>query len=137
MKTSRLFRFVLLVVVLVLASVACEFSATTANITNAHLSLDESDTQSVNAYPTDAPGFFCYFDLNNAPEDTVVRGVWTLVSAEGYDPNQEIDSAEITGSDNTYYFSLGGSNEPWPVGQYKIDLYLNDEMVQTINFEVR
>jgi len=137
MKTSRLFRFVLFVVVLALASVACNFSASTANITNAHMSLDEGDTQSVTAYAPDAPAFYCYFDLNNAPDDTVVKGVWTLVSADGYDPNLEIDSAEITGSDNTYYFSLGGSTDPWPLGQYKIDLYLNDELVQTINFEVQ
>ena len=137
MKFSRLFRFVLFLVVLVFASVACEFSASTANITNAHMSLDEGDTQAVTGYAPDAPAFFCYFDLNNAPDDTVVKGVWTLVSADGYDANQEIDSAEITGSDNSYYFSLGGSSDPWPVGQYKIDLYLNDELVQTINFEVQ
>ena len=137
MKTSKLFRFVLFVMVLVLASVACEFSASTANITNAHMALDESDSQSVTAYAPDAPAFYCYFDLKNAPDDTVVKGVWTLVSAEGYDSNQEIDSAEITGGDETYYFSLGGAAEPWPVGQYKIDLYLNDELVQTINFEVK
>jgi hypothetical protein len=123
--------------VLVFASVACSFAASTANITNAHMSLDESDTQAVTTYAPDAPAFFCFFDLNNAPDDSVVRGVWTLVSAEGYDSNQEIDSAEITGGDNTYYFSLGGSADPWPVGQFKIDLYLNDELVQTINFEVQ
>lgn len=137
MKANKSFRFVLFVVVLVLASVACEFSASTANITNAHMSLDESDTQTVSAYAPDAPAFYCYFDLNNAPDDSVVKGVWTLVSAEGYDPNQEIDSAEITGGDNTYYFSLGGAADPWPVGQYKIDLYLNDELVQTVNFSVQ
>jgi hypothetical protein len=137
MKISKLFRFVLFIVVLVLASVACEFSASTANISNAHMSLDETDTQQVTSYSPDSPAFYCYFDLNNAPDDTVVKGVWTLVSADGYDPNQEIDSAEITGSDQTYYFSLGGSTDPWPVGQYKIDLYLNSELVQTIPFEVQ
>lgn len=137
MKSNKLFRFVLFVVVLVLASMACEFSASTANIANAHMSLDEADTQQTTSYSTDSPAFYCYFDLKNAPDDTVVKGVWTLVSADGYDSNQEIDSAEITGSDETYYFSLGGSSDPWPVGQYKIDLYLNDELVQTINFEVQ
>ena len=65
------------------------------------------------------------------------KGVWTLISAEGYDPNQEIDFAEMTGSDNTYYFSLDSAGEPWPVGQYKIDLYLNDELVETVNFDVQ
>lgn len=137
MKSNKLFRFVLFVVVLVLASMACEFSASTANIANAHMSLDEADTQQTTSYSTDSPAFYCYFDLKNAPDDTVVKGVWTLVSADGYDSNQEIDSAEITGSDETYYFSLGGSSDPWPVGQYKIDLYLNDELVQTINFDVQ
>lgn len=137
MKSKKWFRFVLFVVVLVLASVACEFSASTANISNVHLSLDEADTQRVTSYSPEAPAFYCYFDLNNAPDDTVVKGVWTLVSADGYDPNQEIDSADVTGSDDTYYFSLGGSTDPWPVGEYKIDLYLNGELIQTINFTVQ
>ena len=136
MKVSKSYRFVLLVLVLVLASVACEFSASTANIANAHMSVDEADSQQTTSYPPDAPGFYCYFDLKNAPDDTVVKGTWTLVSAEGYDPNQEIDSAEITGSDNNYYFSLGGGEGDWPVGEYKIDLYLNGELVQTVNFTV-
>lgn len=137
MIVSKWFRLVSFVLVLVLASVACEFSASTANIANAHMALDENDTQSVSSYAPDAPAFYCYFDLKNAPDDTVVKGVWTLISADGYDPNQEIDSVEMTGGDDTYYFSLGGSTDPWPVGQYKIDLYLNDELVQTINFDVR
>ena len=137
MKATKSYRFILFVLVLVLVSVACEFSASTANITNVHMSLDENDSQSVSSYAPDAPAFYCYFDLNNAPDDTVIKGTWTLVSADGYDPNQEIDSVEVTGSDDTYYFSLGGGDGPWPAGQYKIDLYLNDELVQTVNFEVK
>jgi predicted small secreted protein len=142
----------LAVIALLLASLACNaatgggdntnsgedgFSVTTANITNAHLASDESDTSTVTSYSPSDPGFYCYFDLNNAPESTVVKGVWTLVSAEGYESNSEIDSAEITGSDNTYYFSLGGGTDPWPVGTYKIDLYIDGKLVETIEFEVQ
>lgn len=127
----------LAVVVLVLASLACNFSATTANITNAHMASDENDTQQTTVYATNAPSFFCYFDLNNASDTTVVKGTWTAVSAEGLDPNYEIDSAEITGGDNTYSFSLGGSTDPWPVGKYKIDLYIDGKLAQTIEFEVQ
>jgi hypothetical protein len=120
-----------------LSSLACEASATTANISNAHMAVDEADSAETTVYAPDALSFFCYYDLNNAPEETVVKGVWTLISAEGYDPNQEIDSAEVTGGDNTYYFALDRGAEPWPVGQYKIDLYLNDELVETVNFDVQ
>ncbi len=157
MKKNKIV-IMLAVVALLLASLACNavsggdntgdnptttendnsgFSVTTANITNAHLASDENDTQQVNGYsPTDL-GFYCYFDLNNAPGSTVVKGVWTLVSAEGYESNSEIDSAEITGGDDTYYFSLGGSTDPWPVGTYRIDLYVDGSLVETIEFEVQ
>jgi hypothetical protein len=137
MKVNRLFFVVLAVLALSFASLACEFSASTANISNVYLSTDEAGTQSTTAYSPDAASFFCYFDLKNAPDDTVVKGTWTLISAEGYDPNQEIDSAELTGSDSTYYFSLGRGADLWPVGQYKIDLYLNGELAQTVTFEVK
>jgi hypothetical protein len=113
------------------------FSISTANITNAHLASDESDTSTVTSYSPSDPGFYCYFDLNNAPDSTVVKGVWTLVSADGYESNSEIDSAEITGGDNTYYFSLAGGTDPWPVGSYKIDLYIDGNLVETIDFEVK
>jgi len=157
MKKNKII-IMLAVVALLLASLACNavsggdntvdtptttendnsgFSVTTANITNAHLSLDADDTIPTDGYSPSDSDFYCYFDLNNAPESTVVKGVWTLVSADGYESNSEIDSAEITGSDNTYYFSLGGGTDPWPVGTYKIDLYVDGNWVETIEFEVQ
>ena len=137
MKVNRLFFIALAVLALVFATLACEASASTANISNAHMSVDDADSAKVTSYAPDAPSFYSFFDLKNAPDDTVVRGVWTLVSAEGYDPNQEIDSAEVTGGDNTYYFTLDRSSDLWPSGQYKVDLYLNDKLVETVNFEVQ
>lgn len=137
MKINRYFAVALAVLALLFSSLACEFTASTASIANAHMAVDEVDSASTTSYAPADPFFYCYFDLKNAPDDTVVKGTWTLVSAEGYDPNQEIDSAEITGGSETYYFSLGGGTDVWPVGQYKIDLYLNDTFVQTINFEVK
>jgi hypothetical protein len=127
----------LLAVVLLLASLACNFSASTANITNAHMAVDESDSQQTTVYSPDAQTFYCFYDLNNAPDDTVVKGTWTLVSAEGFDPNSEIDSAEITGSDDSYYFSLDRAADQWPVGQYRIDLSINGNLVETVEFQVQ
>jgi hypothetical protein len=137
MRNTRFFRLVLFVLVLVLGTLACNFSVSTANITKARMTTDEAGSQTTSAYSPSAQAFYCYFDLNNAPDDTVVKGTWTLVSADGYESNSEIDSANVTGSDNTYYFSLKRSADAWPVGQYKIDLYLNDKMVQTVPFEVK
>jgi hypothetical protein len=137
MKIRKYLPPVLFVLILVLAMLACNFSASTANITNAHMATDESDSTQTAVYSPDTPTFYCFFDLNNAPDDTVVKGVWTLVAAEGYEANSEIDSADITGSDDSYYFSLDRAADSWPIGQYKIDLYINDKLVQTVNFEVQ
>jgi len=155
MKKNKLV-VLLAVVALLLASLACNavtgggtdggdntnsggdgFSVTTANITNAYLARDIDGVDQTSVFAPNDPSFYCFFDLNNAPDGTVMKGVWTLVSAEGYDSNSEIDSAEITGSDNTYYFSLGGGTDPWPVGTYKIDLYVDGNWVETIEFEVQ
>ena len=137
MKTNKVLPLTLFVVFLIFATLACNFSASTANITNAHMATDENDTTQTTVYSPDTPTFYCFYDLNNASEDTVVRGVWTLVSAEGYDENSEIDSAEITGSDDSYYFSLDRAADTWPVGQYKIDLYINGNLVETVEFQVQ
>ena len=152
MKKNKIV-ILLAVVALLLASLACNaatgggddntnsgddgFSVTTANITNAHMARDLDDTDQTNVFSPSDPTFYCFFDLNNAPESTVVKGVWTLVSAEGYESNSEIDSAEVTGSDDYYYFSLDRSTDAWPVGSYKIDLYIDGNLVETLEFEVQ
>lgn len=137
MKGNKFLPIILFVGMLVFASLACNFSASTANITNAHMATDESDTTQTAVYSPSTPTFFCFYDLNNAPDGTVVKGVWTLVSAEGYEANSEIDSAEITGSDDSYYFSLDRAADEWPIGQYKIDLHINGNLVETVEFQVQ
>jgi predicted small secreted protein len=154
MKKNKIV-ILLAVVALLLASLACNavsgggndvdntnsgddgFSVTTANITNAHMARDIDDLDQSDVFSPSDPTFYCFFDLNNAPDSTVVKGVWTLVSAEGYESNSEIDSAEVTGSDDYYYFSLDRSTDAWPVGTYKIDLYIDGSLVETLEFEVQ
>lgn len=156
-------RFVVLfaVLVLVLASLACNalagggdndvnvdnsgsdsndnngFSFTTANIQNAHMARDIDDIDHTNVFAPGDNAFFCFFDLENAPDSTVVKSVWTLVEADGYESNSEIDSTEFTTGSDALYFSLERSADAWPVGQYKIDLYIDGSLVQTLNFEVQ
>jgi hypothetical protein len=137
MKRNKIFPIALMFIVLLLASIACEASASTANITNAHMAIDENDSAETTVYASSDPAFHCFFDLNNAPDETVVRGVWTLVEADGYESNQVIDEVEYTGSDDTVNLYLERGADEWPVGSYKIELYLNDELVETLEFEVQ
>ena len=108
-------------------------------IVNAHLAQDAGDTRKATAFSPNQRTFYCFFSLQNALENTVVTGVWVLVSAEGYDANSQIDSAEITGGDDDYFFSLDRSPSvsAWPVGRYRIDLYIDGTQAASVSFEVR
>ena len=127
--------FLLVLSTLVLSSLACEFSASTASITEAVMARDAEGTEPTTVFaPEDT--FFCLVTLGNAPDDTSVRAVWTAVEVEGNDPNTVIDESAIESGSGTLEFNLTNSN-PWPVGSYKVDLYLNDELDRTIEFEVQ
>ena len=117
--------------------VACgggEISLSTANIASARLAKDDSGAQATTTFsPTDT--FYLLVDLANAPDDTTVKAEWTAVSVAGADPNTILDDVELTSGSGTLTFDLANDN-PWPTGDYKVDLYLNGELDQTLTFRV-
>jgi hypothetical protein len=122
---------------LLLTLSACSFSASSANISSAKMATDEDGKNPTETFSPDEQ-FYCIVELSNAPDDTEVRAVWTAVKAEGAKPNTEIDEAKTTSSSGQLQFNL--SNEgPWPTGDYKVDLYLNDakEPTKTLTFKVQ
>lgn len=128
-------KIVLVLSVLALAMLACEFSASTANIQDAQMAFDEEGAQPTTTFgPNDI--FYCNVDLQNAPDDTVVKAVWTAVDVEGEEANTLIDETELTTGSGTVNFQLSNSNA-WPVGKYKVDLYLGDELKKTVEFQVQ
>ena len=125
----------LLLVVPLLLLTACEFSASTANIGSAILARDEAGTEPTTAFsPTDT--FYLLVELNNAPDDTTVRAVWYAVDVGDVAPaNTLIDEATLTSGSGTLTFDLV-SDTQWPPGTYRVELYLNDELSQTLEFSV-
>jgi hypothetical protein len=129
--------FILAAVVMLLAAVlACSGSVSTAKISSAKMSTDGEGTQETTVFAQDQT-FYCIVELANAPEDTKLKAVWTAVEAEGEQPDLLIDQAELTaGSESVFTFNLTNNNL-WPVGKYKVDLYLNDKLDQTLEFTVQ
>ena len=122
---------------LLLALSACSFSASSATISSAKMARDQDGKQPTETFSPDEP-FYCIVELSNAPKDTKVRAVWTAVKAEGADPNTRIDEAKTTSGSGQLQFNLSNQG-PWPTGDYKVDLYLNDakEPTKTLTFKVQ
>jgi len=129
-------RFFVVLLVVALATLACEGSVSTAKIASAKMTTDKSGSQETTVYAQDQP-FYCIVELANAPEDTKVKAVWTAVEVEGEQPNLVIDQVETSAKEgNTFTFDLT-NNGLWPKGKYKVDLYLDDKLTRTLEFEVR
>ena len=123
--------------ILILVLSACSFSASSANISSAKMAHDQDGKQPTKTFSPDEP-FYCIVELSNAPDDTRVRAVWSAVKVEGANPNTKIDEAKTTSGSGQLQFNL--SNEgPWPTGDYRVDLYLNDanKPTKTLEFKVQ
>ena len=128
-----------LVLILVFVLSACSVSASTADISAAKMTLDEAGKNPTKAFSPNDRTFYCIAQLSNAPEDTKVKAVWTAVDVEGVKPDLKIDESRIT-ADESGQLTFDLTNDgPWPVGEYKVELFLNDgeEPARTLEFEVR
>lgn len=134
MKQNKL--YVLFAALALFVSIlACEFNASTANISDAYLARDEQGANRTIIFAQDEI-FFCIIQLANAPDDTTVKVVWYVVDAQDTAPNLLIDQVEATSGDGIIPFNLT-NNGLWPLGSYKAEIYLNGTLDRTLDFEVQ
>jgi len=82
--------------------------------------------------------------LSEAKIGTKLKAVWTLVDAGGKQDEKilekkvELTPEAIEGvkEANRINFSLA-PNEPFPAGEYKVEIYLNGELAKTVPFKIK
>ena len=77
--------------------------------------------------------------LTDGNSGTHVKTVWTNLNAGGAS-NQKLWEKELITSDSNSRanFSLSNSNSKlFPAGGYKIDIYLDDKLVDTVHYKVQ
>ena len=103
---------------------------------SAKLSADSEGASATTTFSPDQ-AFYAIVELANAPSDTKLKAVWTAVEVEGEQPDLLIDQTEISAeNENVFTFNLT-NNGLWPVGKYKVDIYLNNTLDQTLEFQVQ
>jgi len=129
---------------LILLSVGCEVSFTTAKLSEATMALGVTDdNKPVNAttvFSPDTEEIFCSVKLSNAPDHTEVTSVWVYVGGEVEGlTNYEIDSySTVTEGTRYINFSLPrAADTGFPKGDYKIVLYVDGKESVALPFTVR
>jgi hypothetical protein len=137
MKSNKL-SVMLGVIALIISTLACSFGAGDPSLTNPRMSTDSEGVNITTVY-SGGDAFYAVADLSNVETGSIVDAKWYLVSAVDYDPG-EIESTSLTIEDSSLYnyvsFELT-STDGWPVGQYKVELYLNGVLAHTIDFSVQ
>ncbi len=87
-------------------------------------------------YP-DSPIIHCIVGIKSAKRGTVVKGEWVSVNAIST-PNYVIDSANVKlpGESANVHFSITKPNKGWPVGNYKLKIYINNNYVTYAPFKI-
>lgn len=135
-------RSIVLVTMLFITLFATACSASTANIPNAVLAKDYKDGKAVDPgtttfAPTDT--VHAVVSVANAPDDTKIKAVWTVVDAgDGQIKDQKAAEKEFLSKDtgSTIDFTFV-PDKPLPAGKYKADIYLDDKLDKTLNFEIK
>lgn len=127
---------IMLIAALTLVTLACGGTISTANIKSARLSVNESGSPEMTTFNQDDQTIYLAITLANAPDDTVVKTSWIAADVEGVDLNTLIDETELTSGDGELYFNIA-NNQLWPLGQYKVEIYLNDKLDRTLEYQVQ
>jgi hypothetical protein len=128
---------------LLVAMLACSLvtgGPAKVGLENLRMAFDEGGDNPTTVFSS-SDIFYVVGDLKNAPAGTIVEAKWLAVQIEGYDPSELIYEQSINdftdeSFSGTIYFQLSNDNG-WPVGDYKVDVYLNGAFAQSVSFSVR
>lgn len=80
----------------------------------------------------------CVVTLKKPAAGLVVRSVWIAADAAGLKDHKIVEKKLATGTRALDVFHFAARlPRPWPVGRYRVELYVNGKKDRTLNFLVR
>ena len=128
--------------VLVFAALACNFSASTANISDLKLGKDQAATQQASSFAaTDT--IYAVATISNAPGAVKVKGRLAIDAVEGEEsgPIPGLEKTLDLAGDGTATYTFSPPPTGWPKGKYKVEVIMFNENGEqkdqkTANFSV-
>jgi hypothetical protein len=111
-----------------------ETPTTPVGVYDVYLALDKAGkTRSTTFGPLQT--VYVFFSINDPSGQNLVRVEWRTLKVKGRDPDSYLYGDESTILTPQHSFEVTFS--PWPVGTYKVILYLNGTLVSTQEFEIK
>ena len=136
MKRKNALPILFAVFALVISTLACSLGGE-PGVSNIRMTTDDGGETTTTTYsPTD--DFYVFFDANSIETGTLFEGQWFALNIEGEDPNTPFSTIEYNLEEgvSTVYFQLY-SDVDWPVGNYRVDVYMDGAKVGEAQFSVQ
>ncbi len=118
---------------LILSTMACALLGPPA-IKEAFMSLDEAGETPTSAFsPED--DIYCQVKLKNSLWGDQLEAVWSVVNVSGARPGEVISEHQLESAGPSAYFGLTNP-DPWPEGEYQVEVYINGALGATVFLEV-
>jgi len=89
-------------------------------------------------FSPETPVIHVAFRVSQAQPGSRLKAVWSAVNVgTAAPPNSQLGESTVVllgPSPGNFRFTRGA--EPWPVGDYKVDLYLNDQLVLSLPYRI-
>ena len=138
MKHKNFYPILFGVIAVLATSLACNFGTPAEpTASNFYMATDEAGANQTTVFsPTD--DFFVHFDVAGIEAGTPFQSRWYALDIEGEDPNAPLQTIDYTYQEGirNIYFQLTNANG-WPVGNYKVEIYMNGTKVGEQLFSVQ
>ena len=108
-------------------------------MTRAELGTGQTDyaiTGRSDTFATTQGTIVCVWQVQGVPSDVPIRGVWIAEDVgSAAPPNSKIAEKSLTGA-STGDFTLTRSSNEWPVGKYRIDIYIGDVLAKSLPYTI-
>ncbi len=126
--------------VVLLLSLLCAVPALAGDVKVKVAIAVDGNTRPATVFAPSVPKLIAFFLTEGTEKGDKIRGVWIAEDTGGVAPaNFKIDEATLTGEKDDFGggFALSKPNNGWPVGKYRVDVYVDDELVTTAKFQIK
>jgi hypothetical protein len=113
---------------LIAFGLACNFSASTANISGLKLGKDKAATTEASSFGANDT-VYAVATVSNVPDKVKVKGRLVVEDVEGQPkgPIQGLEDTVELGGDGTATFTFSAPSSGWPKGKYKVEVIMTNE----------
>jgi hypothetical protein len=98
------------------------------------------DDEPATTFASNTPKIFALFRSKGLQEGDKVRGVWIGEDVgDAAPPNTKIDEKALTAEGDTDdgVFAISKPTKGWPVGKYRVEIYVGDELATKVKFTIK